>query len=281
VGGLFFKNTVKVIARNDAATWYYIIFAESPTGTGWVLASAVDLQGDIAQLPIVIYPNDGDTPLMLPPLLFAITGTPLPLNAPAPGSKTATVMQQARVRVGPSIGFVGIGVIEPGAVVMLTGRIDGNGWIQIDYPSGPGGRGWISGDLIKAADGFGDLPFYDILGTPVTPAPPTATLDPNATLPPTETPLPPTATPSGPQGEVLAQINARSGPASTFESYGLLEPGTKVTITGLTLSGLWYRIEFPASPTGFAWVAAEYVKPLGDMLKVPYFDNLGNPLPSQ
>ena len=43
VGGLLLGQPVKVIGRNDAATWLYILYADSPTGTGWVLANAVTL----------------------------------------------------------------------------------------------------------------------------------------------------------------------------------------------------------------------------------------------
>lgn len=276
VGGIMYNQRVQVIGRNDIANWLYIIFPESPTGTAWITANAIDLQGDLTTLPIVIYPNDGDQPLMLPPIIYKVTGEPLPLNQPPAGAKTATVAQLSNVRVGPGVGYMSIGTLQPGAVVTLTGKIFQNHWVQIDYPSGIDGRGWLASALLKATDGYGDLPMYNILGTPETAAP---TLDPNATLAPTNTPLPPTPTPAGPLGEATAQVNVRSGPAGTFDVIGMLNPKEKVIITGITLNGLWYQIEYAAGPNGRAWVSTQYIKPLGDMRKLRYTDNQGTPLP--
>src|SRR5262245_48741539 len=129
VGGVFANQAVKVIARNSAATWFYVIAPEAPGGMAWVLASAFALQGDMTTLPIAIFPEGSNTPLLLPPLLHTIVGTPLPLNPPAPGAKTATIVQLAKVRVGPGIGYMEMGLLNPGTVIVLTGRIEGNGWL--------------------------------------------------------------------------------------------------------------------------------------------------------
>src|SRR5688572_23665285 len=207
VGGVMFNQQVKVIGRNVGANWLWIIYDAAPSGTAWVLASAVDLQGDLTHLPIVIPRNNGD-PVVFPPIIYEITGAPLPLNAPAADAKTADVTQLANVRVGPGAGYSIIGSIEAGSVVTVTGHIHENAWVQIEYPSGLDGRGWIATDLIHMNTEFAGLPFYNLMGTPVSKEEAEAgieaafntepTQDPNATAAPTSTPEPP---PAGPPGE--------------------------------------------------------------------------------
>ena len=274
VGGVYGNEKVKVIARNSAATWFYIIAPDVTGGMAWVLAAGFDLQGDLTRLPIAIFPEGSTIPLLLPALVHTISGTPLPLAPPAPGSQTAIVTQPAKVRVGPGLGYMEMGFLEPGAVVVLTGRIKGNAWYQIDYPSGLEGKGWLSSELVKFDGDPETLQFFNSLATAVSgdesaPAPPAVT----------DTPVPVTPTPALPFGITLAQINARSGPASSFASYGLIEKDQPVTILGQTLNGIWFQIQYQASPTGVAWVAADYVRVMKSIQGLPIFDNQGNPLP--
>jgi len=280
LGGIFFNQGMKVIARNDNATWYYIEWEKSPTGAAWVTAPAVDMKdNDITRLPIAII-NSAGRVVVLPPLLWEITGTPLPLNPPAAGAQTAFVLQLARVRVGPGIGYMEMGTLDSGATVSVTGRIDGNEWLQIEYPSGPGGRGWIAGELTQMQGVFAGLPFYNRLATPIGDpdqgSAPTA--DPNATSEPTITPQP---TLAGPPGQVTAnEVNIRSGPASNSDLLGTLKLGDPVVVTGLTVNRFWYRIVHPGGPGGYAWVATAYIKITGgDMRNITFFNDQGTPLP--
>ncbi|MGC1376247.1 MAG: SH3 domain-containing protein [Anaerolineales bacterium] len=281
LGGIFFNHSVQVIARNEAANWYYIEWPKSPTGAAWVVAPAINLKGsDITLLPIAIIDNAKNV-TVLPPLLWTVTGTPLPLNTPAAGDRTALITQLAKVRVGPGIGYSTMGTLDPGVVVVVTGHINQNGWIQIGYPSGPGGRGWVAGELAKPNVDLGGLPFYNLLATPVSDAEakgelPTA--DPNATPEATLTPAP---TLAGPTGVVKAtELNVHGGPASTFALLGTLKLGDHVVVTGLTLNHLWYRIVYPDGPGGYGFVSVQYIRITGgDMTKLPYLDNLGTPVP--
>ena len=243
-----------------------------------MLAAGFRLQGDLTRLPIAIYPQGLDGPTLFPPIIHMIPGgTPLPLNPPGPGALTATILQPARVRVGPAVGYMDMGMLDPGTVVVLTGRIKGNDWLQIEYPSGLHGRGWVSGELIKFDGEYNLLASYNQLATPVTDvdeAEVSAAID---TPPaPGEAPTP---TADLPYGMTLAQINVRSGPASSFESFGLIDKGERVNLFGRTLNGLWFQIEYPAAPGGVAWVASEYVRVLSNISKLPYFNNDGSPRP--
>ena len=284
LGGLFYNQSVKVIGRNDRANWLWIVYPDAPGGTAWILASAIDLQGELGTLPIVIYPEGSDTPLALPPLLPLTTGQPLPVNPPASGAQTGTALQLLNVRVGPGLGYLSLGTIPGGTVLSMTGRVEDNSWFQFEYPSGLDGRAWISGDLVKLDDGPKKLPLFNFLATPFTEVPPqpeapVATTDGETAAPPTETPIPPSATPDLPNGTVTAQINVRIGPAQSYDAVGMLNPNDRVVITGQTLSGLWFQIEYASGPDGRGWVAASYIKLNSDITKVPYFDNQGIPIP--
>jgi uncharacterized protein YraI len=284
LGGLFYNQAVKVIGRNDRANWFWIIYEEAPNGTAWILASAVNLQGEIGLLPIVIFPEDPDKPVAVAPLLPLSTGAPLPLNPPGPDARIGVAVQLLNVRVGPGTGYLSLGTIPNGTTLSFTGRVDDDSWFQIEYPSGLDGRAWVSGDLVKLDFGRKLLPIYNFLATPVTEAPaqpeePTAAPEGGTPQPATETPIPPSATPNLPSGIVTAQINVRSGPASSYESLGLLNPNDRVIITGKTLNGNWLQIEYASAPGGRGWVAFAYVTLNSDISKVPYFDNQGTPMP--
>jgi uncharacterized protein YraI len=280
VGGVYGNQAVKVIARNGAATWFYIIAPDAPSEHAWVLASAFELQGDLTALPIAIFPEGSTTPLLLPPLVHTIVGTPLPLNPPAPGAKTATVSQLAKVRVGPGVGYMEMDLLNPGTVIVLTGRIDGNAWIQIEYPSGLDGRAWVLRELVRFDGEFAGLPFYNSLATPIEKEGGDSAEEPAATEAPAEeeTPIEATPTADRPYGLTSAQINVRAGPASSFESHGLIEANERVILLGQTLNGLWLQIEYPSAPTGVAWVSSQYINVMSDIRDLPYFNNDGSPL---
>jgi len=284
IGGVYGNQAVKVIARNTVATWFYIIAPDAPGGMAWVLASAFVLQGDLTTLPIATFPEGSTAPLLLPPLIHTIIGTPLPLNPAAPGAKTATIMQLANVRVGPGVGYMEMGLLQPGTMVELTGRIEGNGWLQIAYPSGLDGRGWMLKELVKFEGEYAGLPFFNLLATPVDSGgdgsadQPSATEAPSVEETPSDAPVEATPTVEKPYGLTLAQINVRAGPASSFQSYGLIEANEQVNILGQTLNGLWYQIEYASVPTGVAWVSSQYVRLMSDIRDLPYFNNDGSPL---
>ena len=279
VGGIFFNQGMKVIARNDAATWYYIEWSKSPTGTAWVLAAAVNMkENDPTHLPIAIVTSTKKV-VILPPLLWEITGTPLPLSGPAAGVKTAVIQQTLKVRVGPGVGYSTMGDLNVGITVVVTGRTDSNDWLQIEYPSGPGGHGWVASSLVTFTAGFAGLPFFNSLATPII-DPELAgsvTPDPNETPEATPTLEP---TPAGPPGQVTAsKLVVHSGPASSFAAVGTLNLGDTVFVTGETLNQLWYRIAYPDAPNGYGYVSVKYIKASGgDWRKLVYINDLGTPI---
>ncbi|MGZ6347733.1 MAG: SH3 domain-containing protein, partial [Anaerolineales bacterium] len=91
----------------------------------------------------------------------------------------------------------------------------------------------------------------------------------------TQVPLQPTPTPAGPSGRVIQRLNVRSGPGTTFNSIGTLEPGTSVSLTGKNSTASWLQIDYPAGPGGTGWITAQYIQTdaAGDL---PVIDDSGN-----
>lgn len=280
LGGIFFNQKLNVLARNPQANWYYIEWKDAPGGRAWVVSRAVQLQNaDITQLPIADY--DANNNLILrPPVLWEIGGTPLPIPPVPEGDKIrpATVTAPANIRVCPSLGCMVLAVLQPGQKINMTGRYGENEWAQFDYPSGPNGKAWISRDALQTGpDGFAGLPYFDVLGFALTPEPSPATPDPNITPTETSTPRP---TPAGPLARMEADTIIYAEPNSLSSQVGALKNGDEIYITGLSLIGEWYQIQYPAFTEGRAYISRKNVRVLGDMRRLPYFNEKGTPLPT-
>lgn len=83
---------------------------------------------------------------------------------------------QINVRMGPSSTvYPVIGTLLTGSTVPALGRSQGGDWIQIEFPSGPGGKGWVYSPLVQVSPP-GNL---QVVEPPPTPVPPvTSTIDP-------------------------------------------------------------------------------------------------------
>ena len=62
---------------------------------------------------------------------------------------------------------------------------------------------------------------------------------------------------------IQQQINVRSGPGTSFNSLGTLNPQDVVTLTGKDANGAWLQIDFAAGPEGKGWVNAAFVQASG------------------
>ena len=94
------------------------------------------------------------------------------------------------------------------------------------------------------------LPTVDEVSVPTTTPLPTATPLPEATTPPA-TDVPPAATlPSAMIEAGEGGVNIRSGPGTSFEAVGRLEPGEKASVTGKYAD--WWQIDYGGTS---GWVA--------------------------
>lgn len=83
---------------------------------------------------------------------------------------------QINVRMGPSSTiYPVVGILLTGSTAPALGRSQGGDWIQIEFPTAPGGVGWVYSPLVQVSPP-GNL---QVVAPPPTPVPPaTATIDP-------------------------------------------------------------------------------------------------------
>jgi uncharacterized protein YraI len=157
-----------------------------------------------------------------------------------------TLTLGVNVRSGPGTTFESLGVLEAGAKVQILSKDNSGAWYQILHPTGPQGRGWVASQYVQIPSG-------------------------------TEIPPDATATPTGPSGRVSQRLNVRSGPATTFDSLGMLDPNTVVSLTGKNSTASWFQIAYTTGPGGSGWVTAQYI--LTDAAAaLPVLDDYGTPV---
>jgi len=141
LGQLDAGQKVKILFRDATGGWYEILYPPAPQGRGWVAARYITIAA----------------------------GTQVPLDAtPTPTGPTGSVIQRLNVRSGPGMNFNTLGMLEPNQVVFLTGKNTTASWFQIEYATGPGGRGWVTAQYIQTGASAG-LPVLDDYGKVVTP----------------------------------------------------------------------------------------------------------------
>lgn len=149
------NSPLQIVGRDPGGNWWQIVYEAGADGKGWVTAQYVTTTGG-PEVPVIGgQPESGDS---------------------------AAVIQQLNIRSGPGTSFNSIGILNANDVVSLTGRNRDGSWLQIAFPGGPDGRGWVNAAFIKAVGADG-LPIVadsgEVLGTGTpmdTPPPPTPTL---------------------------------------------------------------------------------------------------------
>lgn len=148
-------SPVQILGKDVGGNWYQIVYPAGPAGKGWLTAQYVQVEA----------------------------GVEVPTLGGGPGSGSApngTVTQQVNVRSGPGTGFNSLGTLNPQDGVKLTGKDSHGAWLQIEFASGPDGRGWISAAYVQTSVAA-DLPIVSDAGEVVGTGTPTG-------IPPTATP---------------------------------------------------------------------------------------------
>jgi hypothetical protein len=89
----------------------------------------------------------------------------------------------------------------------------------------------------------------------------TASPPPEAVVPtPPEITLP-TPAPGTPLATALTVINLRSGPGTSYASYGIAQKGSQGEVIGISEDSQWWVVKLPTSVvgTGQGWVSADWV----------------------
>ena len=175
-----------------------------------------------ATLPPTLTPPPSQTPLPPPPS---------PTTVPVEGIAST----QINVRAEPSTASEVLGIISASTKVQIVGKDPGENWWQILYPQGgqgADGTGWVTAQYVTTA------------GKPEVPVIGGGALNPDQDN----------------TAIIQQQLNIRSGPGTSFNSIGTLNPQDVVNLTGKDANGAWLQIEFSAGPEGKGWVNAAFVQ---------------------
>ena len=181
------------------------------------------------------------------PTLQIITATLLPTSTPhaaqaetplpPPPSPTLTpadgiTSTQLNVRAQPSTASDVLGIIPANRKIQIVGKDPGENWWQILYAEAEEGKGWVTAQYVSTAV----KPEVPVVGGGGT----------------------------NPENSNVAviqqQLNVRSGPGTSFNSLGTLNPQDVVALTGKDSNGAWLQIEFSAGPEGKGWINAAFAQ---------------------
>lgn len=117
-------STVQIIGRDASTSWYQIIYAGAPNGSGWIRAEYVQVNV-AAEIPVIESVSGGGV---------GVSGL---------------VIQKINVRSGPGTSFAALGELNPNDVVFISGRDESGAWMQIDFAGAAGGKGWAALEFLK------------------------------------------------------------------------------------------------------------------------------------
>ena len=236
-------------------------------------------------------PTDTPTPRPTQPPGSGPNPTPTPIPpTPTPAPPMAIIAQKVvNVRLGPGLIYPVIGVARENERYLITGQFPPGDWLQIDFH---GRQGWVFRQLVQIEGNLGGIPpITEIPPTPTfTPSPsptPTHTPTPSPTPvptqagdtpapptqpPPTDTPAPPTPTPAPPVARIIGQnVPIRAGPGLVYDELGLANQGEEYPITGQSVTGDWFQIDYQGQP---GWVFLVQIEPRGNIENVPVVEDI-------
>jgi hypothetical protein len=135
------------MARTPDGDWYQIQYPDAPGGLGWASSQFI-VVGNKNAVATIPGPDTGST----------AEGT-------ASGGTSGVALQQINVRKGPGTSFDPVGTLDARDPVVLTGRDPAGEWLQLQFPTAPGGLGWAAAQYIQAS-GVDALPILGAAGAP-------------------------------------------------------------------------------------------------------------------
>jgi serine/threonine-protein kinase len=218
-----------VTGISDDERYYQVYFYGV---TGWVNRTAVTLEGDPANIPVI----GGEPPV----LVVGQAGVTL-RSAPVPGI-TAIINSVSNVRLD------------------ITGVTADGAYYRVEYE---GQTVWtnagVPGSVVEGSLGLVET--VSVINSPTPPLPPT--VGPSPTPAVTDTP-----DPNAPR--VISQVNAnvRAFDSTTAPVVGTLIAGQPAPVVGISSSGSgWYRIQLPDGRLG--WVSPSVVSLSGSLQDTP------------
>ena len=147
---------------------------------------------------------------------------------------------QLNVRAEPSTASEVLGILPANTHVQIVGKDPGQNWWQILYPEvgeANEGKGWVTAQYVSAADES---------QIPVIRSGESNLENPNAAL-----------------AIIQEQLNVRSGPGTSFNSLGTLNPQDVVVLTGKDSNGAWLQIQYSGGSDGKGWINAAFARAQG------------------
>lgn len=190
------------------------------------------------------------------PTATLVTPTIAPTVEPVEG----IVQTQINVRTTANKDSASLGLIKAGEKVQIVGQNETGDWWLIQYPGAPSGYGWVNAQYIQTKS-KPDVPVVD-----------------QDTLLARGTPLPSPTQLAGLSAKTLVKVNVRSGPGTGFNSLGMIDPESTLTLTGKNETGTWLQIFKAGGPGERGWVSAAFVQVEGDTGLLPVFNEYGTPV---
>ncbi len=219
--------TGEILGLSPDGDWYAVKVDTSVFGNGqvWVMGKYVTLSN----------PTGQTLPTITPPLL------PSKLNVPQPNTNDpqVTMLETATIRQGPGLEYPVFGVTPSGGRAIVIGNSEDEEWWAIKLETT---TGWVykSYTYAQKTDDVPELKNPD-LPTDISPSVPGS---------------------GAPAATALEPINVRSGPNSSYASYGAVPIGTRLAVIGRSVDREWLVVNLPTdiAPNGQGWVAARYVQ---------------------
>jgi uncharacterized protein YraI len=189
------------------------------------------------------------------PTATVVTPSITPTVSPVEG----TVTTQINVRAAPDKTSQSLGQLKAGDKVQIIGQNAAGDWWQIQYSPSQTGTGWVSALYIETASKpevpviSGDNPAQGTSGASPTPM-------------------------AGVSAKTLQKVNVRSGPGTSYNTLGTIDPGASLPLTGKNNTGTWLQIFQAGGPGDRGWVSSAYVQVEGDTGLLPVLNELGTPV---
>lgn len=261
--GIIPANTkMEIIGKDPGGNWWQILYPAGVDGKGWVTAQYVTTANQ-PEVPVV---GGG--------------------GAGLDNGNIAIVRQQINVRSGPATNFNSLGTLNAQDVVNLTGKDSNGAWLQIAFPTGPDGKGWVNAAFVQAT-GVENLPIVteagQVVGTgtptgsPLMPTPtivPARMDDDSQTAPAVSIAFEPLGT------RVLIYGGDVSTPKGDAQDWVQFSPHNKVVFASLECNGsgtLEVSIFENGLPAALDIKCGEQLKPLPVQAGSAYLIRLGPP----
>jgi uncharacterized protein YraI len=181
----------------------------------------------------------------------------------------------ANLRSRPGTDAEIVGVINNGTRYPVLGRSEFFPWYLIGGAQDGQPLGWVFADLVTLYGSASGVPVstLEIAAGDSATRVPTGDAVQNAaqtgTAPATTADVVPTAVPGAVTGLVSGEIFIRYGPGTDYPRIGVVGAGTVLMLVGRHVSLPWVQVDFPESPSGLGWVAADLLQISGDVNALP------------